>query len=65
MQNRNVSIVGRLRYFESVVSSVACFAGGHRAMYTCHLERLDHSSPEIVQVNCRPSAWQRLDMSMA
>ena len=41
VQNRNVSIVGRLRYFESVVSSVACFAGGHRAMYTCYLERLD------------------------
>ena len=33
LQDRNVSIVKRLRYFESVVSSVACFAGGHRAMY--------------------------------
>ena len=27
--------------FESVVSSVACFAGGHRTMYNRHLERLD------------------------
>ena len=32
LQDRNVSIVKRLRYFESVVSSVACFVGGHRIM---------------------------------
>ena len=38
LQDRNVSIVKRLRYFESVVSSVACFAGGHRTMYNRHLE---------------------------
>ena len=36
-----MSIVKHLRYFESVVSSVACFAGGHRTMYNRHLERLD------------------------
>ena len=30
-----------LRYFEFVVSSVAFFAGGHRAKYNRHLERLD------------------------
>ena len=42
LQNKNVSIVKRLRYFESVVSSVACFAGGHRIMHNRHLElRLD------------------------
>ena len=41
LQDRNVSIVKRLREFESVVSSVACFAGGHRTMYNRHLERLD------------------------
>ena len=41
LQDRNVSIVKRLRYFESVVSSVGCFAGGHRAMYNRHLECLD------------------------
>ena len=40
LQDRNVSIVKRLRYFESVVSSVACFAGGLRTMYNRHLERL-------------------------
>ena len=41
LQDRNVSIVKRLRYFDPVVSSVACFAGGHRTMYNRHLERLD------------------------
>ena len=46
LQDRNVSIffvsiVQRFRYFESVVSSVACFAGGHRTMHNRHLERLN------------------------
>ena len=41
LQDRNVSIVKRLRHLESVVSSVACFAGGHRTMYNPHLARLD------------------------
>ena len=41
LQDRNVSITKRLRYFESVVSSVACFAGGHRTIYNRQLERLD------------------------
>ena len=41
LQDRNVSITKRLRHFESVVSSVACFAGGHRTIYNRQLERLD------------------------
>ena len=41
LQDRNVSIVKRLRHFESVVSSVAGFAGEHRTIYNRHLERLD------------------------
>ena len=41
LQDGNVCIVKRLPHFESVVSSVACFAGGHRTMYTRQLERLD------------------------
>ena len=38
LQDRNVSLTKRLRYFESVASLVACFAGGHRNR---QLERLD------------------------
>ena len=41
LRDRNVWIVKLLRYFESVMSSVACFAGGHRTIYNRHLERLD------------------------
>ena len=41
LQDKKVSITKRLRYFESVVSSVACFAGGHRTIYNRQLERLD------------------------
>ena len=41
LQDRNVSITKRLRYSESVLSSVACFAGGHRTIYNRQLERLD------------------------
>ncbi len=41
LQDRNVSIIKRLPYFKSVVSSVACFAGGYRAIYNQHLARLD------------------------
>ena len=40
LQHQNVSIKG-LRYFESVLSSVACLAGGHRTMSNRHFERLD------------------------
>ena len=32
LKDRKVPISQRLRYFHSVVSSVACFAGGHRTM---------------------------------
>ena len=37
----NVSILHRLRYFDAVVSPVACFAAGHRAVHQGDLNRLD------------------------
>ena len=39
LEDRKVPI--SLRYFDFVVSSVACFAGGHRTMYQEHLQTLD------------------------
>ena len=36
-----VPISQHLRYFDAVVSSVACFAGGHRAIYQEHIQTLD------------------------
>ena len=41
LQDRNVSIVKRLRHFRFVVSSVACPAGGHRIVHNRHFERLN------------------------
>ena len=35
--DRSVSISKRLKYFTAVVSSLACFGGGHRAIYNSQL----------------------------
>ena len=37
----NVSVSKRLKYFNAVVSSVACFGSGHRAIYNSQLATLD------------------------
>ena len=39
--DKNVSILHRLRCFDAVVSPVACFAAGHRAVHQGDLNRLD------------------------
>ena len=41
LEDRTVPISQRLRYFDSVVSSVACFAGGQRTIYKEHIQTLD------------------------
>ena len=41
LEDRRVPISQRLRYFDAVVSSVACFAGGHRTIYQEHIQILD------------------------
>ena len=65
LQNKNICIVKqRLPYFESVMLSVACFAGGHRTMNNRHLERLNTHFRKLcrsIVVNCRPYAWHGLD----
>ena len=43
LQNRKTSVLSRLKYFDSVVSSMVCFASGHRTIYKDHLLRLDIS----------------------
>ncbi len=40
LQDRNVSIVKRLRHFGFVMSSVACPVAGHRVVHNRHFERL-------------------------
>ena len=41
LEDRRVPISQRLRYFDAVVSSVACFASGHRTIYQEHIQTLD------------------------
>ena len=39
--DRSVSMSKRLKYFNAVVSFVACFGSGHRAIYNSQLATLD------------------------
>ena len=43
LQNRKKSVLSRLKYFDSVVSSMVCFVSSHRTIYKDHLLRLDIS----------------------
>ena len=49
--DRSVSISKRLKYFTAVVSSVACFGSGHRAIYNSQLATLDVQFRKIMQIN--------------
>ena len=42
-RNREISVLSRLKYFDTVVSSMVCFSSGPRTMYKDHLLRLDIS----------------------
>ena len=39
--DRTVSLQHRLRFFDAVVSPVACYAAGHRKVFKQHLHNLD------------------------
>ena len=39
--DRNVSLSKRLKYFDAVVSSVACLGSGHKAIYNSQLATLE------------------------
>ena len=41
LEGRTVPIAQRFRCFDAVVSSIACFASGHRTMYREHIQTLD------------------------
>ena len=43
LQDHQVSISTRLKYFDKVVTTVACFAAGHRALYKNDLVNMDVS----------------------
>ena len=39
--DKNVGIALRLKFFDAIVTSVVCFAGGHRKLYVRELRKLD------------------------
>ena len=41
LRDRNVSLSKRLKFFDAVVSPVACFAAGHRTIHKPDLHRMD------------------------
>ena len=54
LQNRKTSVLSRLKYFDSVVSSMVCFASGHRTIYKDHLLRLDVSFRNLCRAIVAP-----------
>ena len=64
LEDRRVPISQRLRYFDSVASSVACFAGGHRTTYQEHLKPWTFIFENFAD-HCGPSAVHCLDTRMA
>ena len=49
LQCQDCSIKHRLRYFESIVSSTACFAAEHRPLYRKHLQKYDVQFRKLVR----------------
>ena len=54
LQCKDCSIKHRLRYFEAVVSSTACFAAEHRPLYRKHLEKYDVQFRKLVRCIVEP-----------
>ena len=54
LQNRKTSVLSRLKYFDSVVSSTVCFASGHRTINKDHLLRLDVSFRKLCRAIVAP-----------
>ena len=54
LQDHKVSIATRLKYFEKVVTTVACFAAGHRVLYKNNLVNMDVSYVKVCGQIARP-----------
>ena len=49
LSDKSVSISERLVYFDAMVTSVACFAGGHRNIYKTRSRKLDIKFRKLVR----------------
>ena len=62
LTDKNVSIADRVRYFQTVVTPVACFAAGHRVLYREDLNKLDISFRKLLRQVVGPPGgidWNR------
>lgn len=62
LTDRRVSLSHRLQYFDKVVTPVACFASGRRAVYQGDLRKLDVLYRKLLRQVCGPPGnidWSR------
>ena len=64
LQGHQVSIATRLKYFDYVMTTMACFAAGHRALYKNDFVNM-HASYRNMPTNCWTSTWHKLEFRMA
>ena len=63
--NKGVSILHRLRYFDEVVSPVACFGASHRAIHKDDLAKLDVEYRRLMRMVVGPPADTNWGIAMA
>ena len=54
LRDRNVSLWSRLKYFQAIITPVACFAAGHRAVYQADLAHMNVEFRRLLQSVVRP-----------
>ena len=54
LKDHQVSITTRLKYFDEVVTTVACFAAGHRPLYRNDLVNIEVSYKKLCRQIVRP-----------
>ena len=62
LTDRHVSLATRLRYFDTVITPVACFAAGHRAIFKNDLNNVDVVFRKLLRSVVGPPAatdWSR------
>ena len=63
--DKGVSILHRLRYFDKVVSPVACFGASHRAIHKDDLAKIGRGISSIDTHGCGPACCHQLGIAMA
>ena len=65
LTDRHVSLATRLRYLDTVITPLVCFAAGHRAIFKNDLDNVDVVFRETVSKCGRPTCCHRLVTTLA